>query len=300
MIPRLTLATVERLRDEMVLATLGCRRHKLSVLWRALLLSPFFGGGAGGADAGAGGHGGDEGGLLLPPGVCSASVSAAPASFSPAVFSPQASSSSASHPSKRPSASNNPPPLVVAGHDLLTDERWRAFELYRAEAAAARAKDPLRVRVARRFLLPGRVLWLERQKLRAAPSLPRAGVVASVRWLLSGGGKREEQEEAAAAAAAAAMAASGAVGRVLRERLVPHWAEGADVVAGGLIVGRRMFADHVPTAQYEGLKSTVRRLRARERRRKEAAEAAEAAAAALALASGASGCLPEEEEEEMV
>jgi hypothetical protein len=56
---------------------------------------------------------------------------------------------------------------------------------------------------------------------------------------------------------------------------VPHWASGATLIAGGLIVSRSMFSDHVPDGQYAYLKKTVTHMRRERRAAREAAAAAQ-------------------------
>lgn len=134
----------------------------------------------------------------------------------------------------------------------------------------------LQVRIAREFVPPGDVIWLERCK-----PLPyqrgggyRCGVTA-------------QQVDAAGAPSGRTSGGALAAALPLRRpaaRLCPHLTDGLNLVVGGMVVSRQMFSDHVPDTQFAQLRRLVRRLQ-RQRR----AAVASAATAQIGATGGITG-----------
>eukprot|EP00879_Flechtneria_rotunda_P014617 GHRR01015274.1.p1 GENE.GHRR01015274.1~~GHRR01015274.1.p1 ORF type:complete len:332 (+),score=134.11 GHRR01015274.1:416-1411(+) len=279
MVPRMSLWTIERLRDEMMLCALRCKVPKLK-----LLLGAFFG-------------------------------------------------------------------LQWTEQDVLrplqemTAAQIARYRAYRRTIEEERSLDPLRVRIAREFIPPGEIIWLERYKvvkpwlrLQSTKPLPAAAAdtrapsdaavggaamagrsPAATTWVAETGSDKpccvdmpdskqpavdaEQQGKALPAEVPAAASstwgsidtseaviissdacrgrkAAGAgptlhvvsapLAAVLANapaivvpqrtviRLRPHFTDGLSLTVGGMVVSRNMFADHVPDAQLAQLKRLVR------------------------------------------
>uniref|UniRef100_A0A383W0M9 sn-1-specific diacylglycerol lipase n=1 Tax=Tetradesmus obliquus TaxID=3088 RepID=A0A383W0M9_TETOB len=274
MVPRMSLWTIERLRDEMMLCALRCKMPKLKLLLGAAL----------GIDW-------EEGQVLTPP-------------------------------------------------EELTDAQAGRYRDYRRAVEKERCMDPLRVRIAREFVPPGKIIWLERYKVTkqrlkppaaAAAAAAATGMARSVPAdaqarslslpVSSTGGTpagdfssavAAAMEPTAAAAAAAGTAATTAAGMLRAgsrglaaalaaapsamagKRIVlhlrPHFTDGLSLIVGGMVVSRNMFLDHVPDNQLAQVKRLVRRLKLQRAVRSIAlrtgSAADTAAAAAAATSSG--------------
>lgn len=110
--------------------------------------------------------------------------------------------------------------------------------------------------IARGFVPPGRVLWLERQKLPPASArTPRFSITSARSTDGSDGGTvGPSTPSAGTPLQAPAGRRPGWASRGATERLVPHWSSAGAVIGGGMVVSRRMFADHVPDGQLYNLK----------------------------------------------
>jgi hypothetical protein len=183
----------------------------------------------------------------------------------------------------------------------------------------------LQVRVAREFVPPGEIIWLERYKVtkqRLKPPAAAAADTALSNPNSSAGlqSAAESSTEAAAAAQAAAGSTAATASSMLRAGsrglaaalaaapsavagkrtalyLRPHFTDGLSLIVGGMVVSRNMFLDHVPDNQLAQLKRLVRRLKQQQVMRMRNGitagdGAAEGAAAGGRWAAGASADVP--------
>lgn len=134
------------------------------------------------------------------------------------------------------------------------------------------------VRIAREFVPPGEVIWLQRSN-DTKPPPPRQPASSAGHAAAAAAKAPQPQSSAEAALAAgrtphargigggssvaarlAAAAPSGVLWRRPVSRLTAHFTDGLSVIVGGMVVSRTMFRDHLPDAQLAQLKKFVARL----------------------------------------
>eukprot|EP00877_Chromochloris_zofingiensis_P011272 jgi/Chrzof1/6399/Cz18g09070.t1 len=139
----------------------------------------------------------------------------------------------------------------------------------------------LQVRIAREFVPPGKLIWLERQKIHVkdlkkseSRSTDYSDSSSAVQLQPGDGSSRRGVTATASSRSVAAPVAAAAptllqlprlsMTKNVIEHLTPHWCDSVTLLRGGMIVSKRMFVDHVPDGQLRNLKrvSTLKRVAA--------------------------------------